>query len=271
MDYLESLLATAAAVTFNNASFFTNMAIIFGIILILSIIGRFIFGRQSGLNHAVSSGIGILFLYLLGILLYGTNTRFSGLLASLPFVAVKDGVLAVFSFHSAAWQESCSMVVRMIMLAFFVNLLDALLPKGKNLLMWLLFRLITVFSAVLCQALIVWISVEFLPDVFVVWAPIILLGILVVMLLLGALKLLVGIALTAVNPIIAAIYTFFFSNFVGKQLSRSVLTTLLLSVLVIALNHLGIVAISLIGIAWTSLLPVILVLLAIWYLVSHVL
>ena len=39
---------------------------------------------------------------------------------------------------------------------------------------------------------------------------VILLGILVAMLLLGALKLFVGIALATINPIIGALYTFFF-------------------------------------------------------------
>ena len=99
----------------------------------------------------------------------------------------------------------------------------------------------------------------------------ILLGILVAMLLLGVLKVFVGIALATINPIIGALYTFFFSSLVGKQLSKAVLTTILLSLLVHGLNYLGYSVISLVGISLLPLLPVILVLLALWYLVNQVL
>ena len=99
----------------------------------------------------------------------------------------------------------------------------------------------------------------------------ILLGILVLMLLLGALKLLVGIALTAVNPIIAAFYTFFFASMVGKQISKAVVTTGILCAIVAVLNHFGFVVISLSLLALPVLLPVIIVLAGIWYLINRVL
>ena len=179
--------------------------------------------------------------------------------------------MTLFSFTEAESPEISAMLVRMIVLSFLVNLLDMVLPKGKNLFTWLLFRLITVLLAVLCQGLIVWLSEMYLPASFIHYAPMVLLGILVAMLLLGALKLLVGIALATINPIIGALYTFFFSSLVGKQLSKAVLTTILLSLLVHALNYLGYTVISLVGISLVTLLPVIVVLLALWYLVSQVL
>lgn len=271
MNYLESLLDSVQSIELDNLTLLKDAAIVCAVILVLSFLGRMLFGKRSGLNHAISSAIGILAVYILGIFLYGTSYTLSGLLASLPFVAVRDGMLAIFSFQNAEWSEICAMLVRMIMLAFLVNLLDTVLPKGKNLFLWLLFRLITVFLAVLCQRLIVWLCEAYLPAAFLTWAPMILLGILAAMLLLGALKLLVGIALATVNPIIAALYTFFFSTVVGKQLSKAVLTTLLLSALVFALDYLGYTVISLATISLMTLLPVILVLLALWYLVNQVL
>lgn len=271
MNYLETLLGTGQFIELDGVTFLKDMAIICAVILVLSFLGRTLFGKRSSLNHSISSAIGILAVYILGVFLYGTNTTLSGLLTSLPFVAVQDNMLALFSFQGAEWSDISAMLVRMVMLAFLVNLLDTLLPKGKNFFMWLLFRLITVFLAVLCQRLIVWVCQAFLPTIFLTWAPIILLGILVAMLLLGALKLLVGIALATVNPIIGALYTFFFSTLVGKQLSKAVLTTILLSILVYALNYLGYALISLAGISLMTLLPVMLVLLALWYLVNQIL
>ena len=271
MSYLESLFNTVQSMEPDSLTFLKDMAIVCAALLVLSFLGRMIFGKRSGLNHAISSAIGILAVYILGVFLYGTSSTLSGLLSSLPFVAVRDNMLALFSFTDAQWPEISAMLVRMIMLAFLVNLLDTLLPRGKNFFMWVLFRFITVFLAVLCQSLIVWLSEAYLPAAFLTCAPMILLGILVAMLLLGALKLLVGIALATINPIIGALYTFFFSTLVGKQLSKAVLTTLLLSILVYALNHLGYTVISLAGISLVTLLPVILVLLALWYLVNQVL
>ena len=271
MQYLESLFDTVQSIELDTPTFFKDIGITCAIILALSLLCRALFGKRSNLNHAISSAIGILSVYILGIFLYGTSHVLSGLLTSLPFVAVRDGMLAIFSFTDASTSEICAMLVRMIMLSFLVNLLDIVLPKGKNLFSWLLFRLITVFLAVLCQALVVWLSESYLPPAFLIHAPTVLLCILAALLLLGALKVLVGIALATINPIIAALYTFFFSSLVGKQLSKAVLTTLLLSLPVYGLNHLGYTVISLLGISVMTLLPVILVLLLFWYLVNQLL
>ena len=271
MQYLDSLFDTVQSIELDSVTFLKDIGIACGVLLVLGFLFRAIFGKRSNLNHALSSAIGILAVYILGVFLYGTSHVLSGLLASLPFVAVRDNMLALFSFTSASTPEICAMLVRMIVLAFLVNLLDTFLPKGKNLFTWLLFRLITVLLAVLCQGLIVWLSEAYLPASFIYYAPMVLLGILVALLLLGALKLIVGIALATINPIIGALYTFFFSSLIGKQLSKAVLTTILLSLLVHGLNYLGYTLISLAGISITALLPVILVLILLWYLVNQVL
>ena len=271
MSYLQTMLDTVQSIELDSMTFLKDFGIVCAVVLVLGFLGRMIFGRRSDVNHAISSAIGILAVYILGVFLYGTSHILAGLLASLPFVAVQDGMLALFSFTGADFQEVCAMLVRMVMLAFLVNLLDMLLPKGKNLFTWLLFRLITVLLAVLCQGLIVWLSETYLPAALVLYAPMILLGILVAMLLLGALKLFVGIALATINPIIGALYTFFFSSLVGRQLSKAVLTTALLSLLVHGLNCVGYTVISLVTISLWTLLPVILVLLILWYLINQVL
>jgi len=271
MDYLHSVLETVQSVELDPVSFLCNIGIVIGILLVLGFLIRFILGKQSGLNHAVSSVFGILFLYIFGAALYGSSTILSGLLASLPFVAVADGNIALFSFQDAGFQAICEMMVRTVTLAFCVNLLDTLLPKGKNFFMWLLLRITTVLLAVLIQALLVWAANSFLPADFLKWAPVILLGILIAMLLLGALKLFVGLALTAVNPIIAALYTFFFASMVGKQISKAVVTTGILCAIVACLAHWGFTVVSVSLLALPVLLPIILILTGIWYLFHRVL
>ena len=271
MTYLESFLSTVVSIDLDTTTFLKYAAILCVGLLILGSMGRLLFGKRSDLNHALSSTVGILAVYILGVFLYGTSTTLSGLLASLPFVSVQDGMLSLFVFQSASSTDICAMLVRMIVLAFLVNLIDTLLPKGKNFFLWLLLRTLTVLFAVVCQGIIVWLSETYLPETFLTLAPVILVGILVAMLLLGALKLLVGIALATVNPIIGALYTFFFSSLVGKQLSKAVLTTLLLSALVFTLTHFGYYVVSLAGLSIVALLPLILILLALWYLINQIL
>jgi len=271
MTYLKSFLSSVVSIELNTVSFLKYAAILCAGLLILGFLGRLLFGKRSDLNHALSSTVGILAVYILGTFLYGTSISLSGLLASLPFVSVHDGILELFSFQSASWADICAMLVRMIVLAFLVNLADTLIPKGKNFFVWLLLRLLTVFFAVFFQGVIVWLSETYLPETFLYLAPTILIGILIAMLLLGALKLLVGIALATVNPIIGALYTFFFSSLIGRQLSKAVLTTLLLSALMYALTHFGYYAISLAGLSIMTLLPLILVLLSLWYLINQIL
>ena len=137
MQYLESLFDTVQSIELDTPTFFKDIGITCAIILALSLLCRALFGKRSNLNHAISSAIGILSVYILGIFLYGTSYVLSGLLTSLPFVAVRDGMLAIFSFTDASTSEICAMLVRMIMLSFLVNLLDIVLPKGKNLFSWL--------------------------------------------------------------------------------------------------------------------------------------
>ena len=99
----------------------------------------------------------------------------------------------------------------------------------------------------------------------------ILLGVLGVMLALGVLNLLLGLVLTVANPILGGIYAFFFSNLVGRQLTRAVGTTAVLTGLVYLMEHFGITALSITQSALISCAPLLLVVLILWYLIGHVL
>ena len=52
--------------------------------LLMGIFGRFVFGKRSALNTAVSSAIGILFIYAVSVVLRGAGTQFSSLIAPCP-------------------------------------------------------------------------------------------------------------------------------------------------------------------------------------------
>lgn len=240
--------------------------------LVLGIIGRVCFGKRSSLNHSVSSAIGILFVYAVTIVIYTFDpVQLSHFLSPLPFMTFSADSLYLFSFTGAQFPDICGQVLNMIILAFLVNVLDSFIPKGRNIFSWYLYRFLTVVLAMGAQLLVTGLLTAFLPGVLVTYAPIILVGILLVMLLLGVLKVLLGLVLTVTNPILGAIYAFFFSSMIGRMLSKAVLTTLLLSILVFVLEKLGYTVICIAAAALSAYIPLVIILLVLWYVLGHLL
>lgn len=236
---------------------------------LMSVFGRFIFGKRSALNNAVSSAFGILFIYAVTVVLRSAGAQFSALIAPLPFVTISGDTLTLFNFTNAHYTVICSEVLSMIILSFLVNLADGWLPRGKNILTWTFFRCLTVVIAYLLHLVVVGLFATYLPEGLVTYAPVVLLCLLVLLLLTGVLKILVGALLTTVNPIIGGLYTFFFANVIGKQITKAVLTTALLSVLIIVLRYIGVVTISIASTVLVAYIPLIIILVILWYIVCR--
>ena len=239
--------------------------------LLLSLFGRFIFGKKSALNNAISSAIGILFLYALTVILKSAGAEFSIYTAPLPFVTISGSELVLFSFAGADYTLICAEILSMIILSFLVNIVDGWLPKGKHIISWIFFRCLTVLVALILHLVVTGLLTAYLPQGIVTYAPPILVGILVLLLLTGALKVIVGAILTTVNPLIAALYTFFFANMVGKQITKAVLTTAILGGLVFLLQSMGITALSIASAALMAYLPFLALLVVLWFVVGRLL
>ena len=237
---------------------------------LLSAIGRFAFGKRSVLNNAVSSAIGILFIYAVTVVLKSFGAQYEALIAPLPFVTITDSQMILFSFKGAHYTVLCSEVLNMIILSFLVNLADGWLPKGKNIFGWIFFRCMTVVLAFFLHLVVIGLFRTYLPEGIVTYAPTILLVLLVLLLLTGALKIVVGAVLTTVNPLIGGLYTFFFATVIGKQITKAVLTTLILSGIVCLLNYLGCSVISIATAALMAYIPFVLILIALWYVVYRI-
>ena len=239
--------------------------------ILLGVFGRFVFGKRSALNSAVSSVIGILFIYGVTIVLNSFGAQFQYLIAPLPFVNISGDQLVLFSFAGAHFTAICAEVLSMIILAFLVNLADGFMPRGKNILTWLLFRCLTVAIGYILHLVAVTLLAANLPNVLVLYAPVILLGLLILLLLTGALKILVGALLTTVNPIIGGLYTFFFANIIGKQLTKAVLTTAILCAIVFGLQYFGIAAFSIAAGTLVAYIPFVIILVVLWFIVYKIL
>lgn len=246
---------------------------VFAAISLLSgLLVRIFLGKHTALNHAVSSAMGILLIYVVTVVIDTFHIHsLSRYLSPLPFVRFSDEYLHILSFRTAAIPVLCQNILSLLILAFLVNLIDRIVPKGKTAGKWYLLRFLSVALAIGLHYAVNWASHTFLPGVLVTYAPMILIGVLVAMFLLGVLNVFLSLLLTAVNPIIGGIYAFFFSNKLGRQLSKSILTTIILCGVFYALEHFGYGVICISAAALISYLPLLLALLLLWYLIGHLL
>lgn len=240
--------------------------------LILGVLGRVILGKRSSLNHSVSAAMGILLIYVVTVVIYTFKpTNLTELLSPLPFVNFTGEYMVLFPFRSAEFPIICAQVLSMVILAFLVNLLDSLIPKGESVIGWYLLRFVTVALAMVLHLIVTWASNTFLPDVLVTYAPVILLVILIATVLVGVITILLGLLVSTVNPILGGITAFLFNTLVGKQLTKAVFTTVLLTAVFYSLEHFGFTVIYIAQSALIAYIPLVAALLVLWYLLGHVL
>lgn len=266
LNYLRSLIPEG----FNIAAFARTALIICIGIFVISALGRLLGGKKSVVNSSVSSAISILFIYAVTIVVYSYGINLSQYLSDLPFITLQGEYLTLLAFGSSHYTVICNQLVSMIILAFLTNLANDLLPKGKHLLSWFFFRCLSVVLAMALHLLVTMLLSHFLPQGFLEYAPVILLVLLVLMMAVGCLKLLVGILLTTVNPLVAVLYTFFFASVVGKALSKAVLTTAIIAGIVYLLNWLGIFAIFIGASVLVAYIPLMIALLILWWISGRV-
>ena len=271
---LQSALDTAAAVPsvidFGGAMRF--LLIFIGCSLILTVLGRLILGKRSSLNQSVSSAMGILFLYAASMILYTFRPlELLEQLTPLPFMIFAGDQMLVITFQHSVFSVLCHELLSLIILAFLMNLLDTLIPRGKSIVTWYFLRFITLALAMALHVLVDWAFDTYLPEVLVTYAPMILLAVLLGTMLLGVLNLVLGALLAVVDPIIGALYTFFFSSIIGKQLTKAVMTSAIICVIIFLLGHSGYTLINITENALLTYIPFGFAMLVLWYLIGHML
>lgn len=268
---MEQLLQFLRSVQINPEVFGKSIIILAIGSLLLSSISRFAFGQKSTFSRAVSSALVILFVYAVAVIVYSIFPDLIRFIPTLPYVTINPTTLVLFSFSGSHYTLICSQVLSMMILAFLANLLDHCIPSVKNPFLWLLLKCVTVLGAIGLQLLCDHLIRQYLPWDLLLYAPAILLGMLIVLLLVGALKLIVGALLSTVHPLIGAFYTFFFSTFIGKSITKALLTTGILTALVLGLRYIGCISIAIAAPALIAYIPFALLLLFIWYVTNRIL
>lgn len=240
--------------------------------LILSCIGRVVLGKHSSLNHSLSSSMAILFIYAVTIVIYTFKPwNLESLLSPLPFVTFFNDYMVVMPVVGIRPTVLSRELLSLIILAFLVNLTDIFLPKGKSVFGWFFWRSISVILSMGLHLLMHWAFDAFLPDVLVTYAPIILLLLLVGMMFLGFLNAILGLVLTFTNPLIGAAYTFFFSNIVGKQVTKAFFTVGILSIIIYLMSVFEFNFVNISMLSLTAYIPIAFVSLILWFLIGHLL
>ena len=238
----------------------------------LGVLGRVILGKRSALNHSVSSAMAVFFIYIVTTAIFAFRPlNLQKFIVPLPMITLAENTLVLFPFRGTSLHLICTQILPLLILCFLVNLLDDLIPQGETVFSWFLLRFLTIALAMGLNLLAQWAFQNFLPKVLVLYAPMILLGVLISLLLLGVLNVLLGLTLAVVNPILGAIYAFFFSNMIGKEITKSVFSAALLCILFIVLEQLGFYQLDISASNFLTYVPMTCFTMLLWYLLGHTL
>lgn len=240
-------------------------------VLLLSSLTHFLFGKENQINIAVTAAMEILCLYVVNIVIYALGLQYDFFLTPLPFVTLAEDYLFLFPVLSADLNALCDQGLRLLIIAFLVNLIGGMIPQGQHLLTWTILRLITVALSVVALYGADMLLATYVPQGLSKYAPTVLVLSLAALIALGSLKVFVGAALAFLDPIIAALYTFFFSNIIGRALARALVSTLLIGGLLAALNAMGIGVLHIAASALPAYIPLLVVVVLLWYFVGRVL
>lgn len=270
LSYIDSIVSSAEnalpeTITIPSSILFSGLTAL--AFLAIGILFRICFGKKSSFNQAISTSAGILFVYACTIIVYTFNPGdLSQYLSPLPFAFFREDILIILPFWDTDYMLICGQILSLLILCFIVHIMNHILPTGKHLLTWALFRCIAVVLAIFVNLSATWAINTFFPEEFALYAPSILLTVLGAAILIGLFNPLLCIVFSFVNPIFGLLYTFFFSNFIGKQITKAVLSTALICALFLTMEYWGYSVINITDSAILSYLPFGAIALLVWYL-----
>lgn len=271
IDSIQSILETTNALipaTLEKSIVLSALLIVF--VLGLGLVFRLFFGRNCAVNRGISGFLEVLFIYAATVTVYTLKPwNLSQYLAPLPFAIFRGDILIVSYSACSTIPLLCSQLLSLIILCFIVHLLNFVLPRGRSFVPWLLMRAVCVVLAVGVDLAANWALNAFLPAVIAESAPVALITVLAVTLLVSLFNPLLCILFTAANPIVGLLYTFFFSNTIGKNLTRAVLSAGMVFALFYGMDYFECIVIDITPGALLRYSPFALALLGVWYVFDY--
>lgn len=271
IDSIQSILETTNALipaTLEKSIILAALLIVF--VLGLGLVFRLFFGRNCAVNRGISGFLEVLFIYAATVTVYTLKPwNLTQYLAPLPFAIFRGDILIVSYSACSTIPLLCSQLLSLIILCFIVHLLNFVLPRGRSFVPWLLMRAVCVVLAVGVDLAANWALNAFLPAVIAESAPVALITVLAVTLLVSLFNPLLCILFTAANPIVGLLYTFFFSNTIGKNLTRAVLSAGMVFALFYGMDYFECIVIDITPGALLRYSPFTLALLGVWYVFDY--
>lgn len=258
---------------FQISSLLPTLLFIIGLVVVVGVLIRLIADKAARYQHALSSALAILFVYLVLMMLHGTSAP--------DFVKEAFKVLPLMDYDGQniiLFQLSAENVVaffREFLLAFILSFilisLDDLIPDAKNRVAWIILQIFISGLAFFLYCYAVQAIEVFMPGALDGYAPLILGCILLFMVLLGVLKVILSVLLVTVNPLLGAVSLFFGSAPLGKALGKATLCALVLCAVAFFMTASGHGTLPLEHITITvGFLPTV-VLLGLWFLLGCIL
>ena len=271
IDSIQSILETTNALipaTLEKSIILSALLIVF--VLGLGLVFRLFFGRNCAVNRGISGFLEVLFIYAATVTVYTLKPwNLTQYLAPLPFAIFRGDILIVSYSACSTIPLLCSQLLSLIILCFIVHLLNFVLPRGRSFVPRLLMRAVCVVLAVGVDLAANWALNAFLPAVIAESAPVALITVLAVTLLVSLFNPLLCILFTAANPIVGLLYTFFFSNTIGKNLTRAVLSAGMVFALFYGMDYFECIVIDITPGALLRYSPFALALLGVWYVFDY--
>ncbi len=251
-----------------------NLILLFAAVAIfalgLGFVFRLFFGAHCLVNRSISGFLGVLFVYAVTVAVYTLRPwNLSQYLSPLPFAIFRSDILIITSSACSTVSLLCSQLLSLIILCFIIHLLNFLLPNGRSFIGWLFFRFVAVAAAIFLNLTANWALNTFLPDVIANSAPVVLMAVLIAAILVSLFNPLLCILFTVANPVIGLLYTFFFSNTIGKNLTRAVLSAALTCGLFYLMEYAGFSVIDITHGALLTYIPFAAALIGVWFVFDY--
>ena len=245
-----------------------------GIVMILALLVRLIHKKASQYNHALSSAMALMFMYLLLLMLHRVIPNIvDPVLVKLPLidVNVETGAVSMFLFSGTDFTHCCEELLYLLILSFCLIGLDDIIPDAKNTGSWMLLQFIIACIAVAIYSFVIHCINLFIPEILTSMAPTILVCVLLFMVFLGILKVILTLVLAAVNPLLGAVSAFFSSHKVGLALGKSVMCSFVMVVAAALLKYNGLSVVSMADLTVLVCLLPLVVLAILWVVIGHIL
>lgn len=250
-----------------------TLGLIIAVVFIMAVLIRIIADKASKYNHALASAMALLFAYLFLMLIHDHEPAefVKETLRILPLIDYENGVVTVFQFSGDNLLLFFEELLYAFILSFILIGLDDMIPDAKNALAWIVLQTTIVAMSVFLYWGVIRAINAMIPGVLDSYAPLILGCILLFMIGLGILKLILGLLVVAVNPLLGAVSAFFGSSPVGKALGKAALCALFLCAVAFFVGNAGLTSFALVDMTFLVCFLPMLVLLLLWFVVGYVL